>query len=324
MTRIHSIDYLKFLIASCVVWAHAVLLSGHFHVPTYLFGQGLVRNAVPVFAMISGFLLHATHRKGRTARWLTVLGCAYLFWCLVYLPIWLDDSHMSMRDLIYQLIFGPLHLWYMAALVVAVAMVMAVLRLASSERVAQYWLAGSAVVLLLTGSAIQSVDFYTSIDMPLNSYRNGAFVEYPFVAMGYLLAGLIRQKGLDWLPRARVLWLILAGLAVLRLIEAAFSLHYAGLSPAAPPELPPLAVAFCATLLLAMMRTPLPAPRAPLGMISMFVYFLHYIVILTMLSIGIDNVWLLTATGVAIPALATYALIWTLGIVRPLLQQSDR
>lgn len=305
MTRIHAIDLLKLVIATAVVWAHAVLLGGHIDVPNYVFGQGLVRTAVPGFALISGFLFFATHRRGNTGRWLMTLGCAYLFWSLVYLPIWLP-GHVSLWQLIGLLILGPIHLWYMAALVVAIAMLAGLLALIPDRARAHRWLLGSAVALLIFGNSLQAIDFFTGLDLPLNAYRNGILLEYPYAAFGYLLAARLQTQGLDSLPRARTLWLITGALAVLRLGEATLSLQYFGLSFAAPPEFLPLAVGFIVSFFLSVLRTPFPefAPGIgqKLGLVSMFIYFLHYLLILIGLHLGLNNLWLLVPMGTLIPA----------------------
>lgn len=301
MPRLYAIDALKVLLALGVVWAHAVLLGGHFSEANYLFGQALVRPAVPTFALVSGFLFHFTWRRGTTRRWLAVVGAAYLFWCLVYAPVWLPDTP-DLGHALVRLVFGPLHLWYMAALVLAVAMITAILHWTPGGKVTRRWLLGLAIALLLVGNALQAVKFFTPIDVPLNAYRNGVFVEYPYAAFGFLLAGRVAREGRDWMPSAPRLWLLLAGLAGLRLIEAWLSLHAFGLSPAAPPEFPPLAVAFSLTLAMACLRLDLPKLRLPMPAISMSIYFLHYMVILGTLSLGIHALVPQLLLGAVVPA----------------------
>lgn len=302
MTRLPSIDALKVLLALAVVWAHAVLLGAHFDTLNYLVGQGLVRPAVPTFAMVSGFLFNSTHRRGTTTRWLTTISGAYLLWCLIYAPLWLPEEP-DLAHVFGRLIVGPLHLWYMAALVAAVLLMAAVLRWAPGALAARRWLLGLAVGALLTGSALQAADFFGPVDIPLNAYRNGIFVEFPYAAFGFLLADRVAREGRGWLPPAPRLWLLFAGLAALRLIEARLSLAAFGLSPSAPPEFPPLAVAFSLVLLMATLRTDLPRVPLPLGTLSMAMYFLHYMVVMAALSLGITALGLQLLLGAGVPAL---------------------
>lgn len=311
MTRLPSIDALKFLLALGVVWAHSVLIGQHFSTATYLFGQGLVRAAVPTFALVSGFLFHATSRRGRTWPWLMIMTFAYLMWCLIYAPVWILDEH-DLLHVLGRLVVGPLHLWYMAALIVAVLMIAAVVRLIPDPLAQRRWLLGSAVALLFTGATLQGIDFFTPLDLPLNVYRNGIFVEYPYAALGFLLAAKIQRDGRDWMPGALPLWLLLGLLAALRLGEAWLSLKAFGLSPAAPPEFPPLAMAFSVTLMMAMLRLDLPDWTRRLGKLSMALYFLHYLVLLGALSLGLTSMGAMMVLGVAGPVLLTLLgrLLW--------------
>ena len=99
MTRIHSIDLLKLIVAIGVVWAHATLTVGNFSPAIYVFGQGLVRMTVPIFALISGFLFHSTFRNARIKGWLLRLLAVYLFWCLVYFPFWKAEGTSPTSEL---------------------------------------------------------------------------------------------------------------------------------------------------------------------------------------------------------------------------------
>ena len=304
MTRLPSIDALKFLLALGVVWAHSVLMGQHYSTTNYLVGQGLVRATVPTFALVSGFLFHATGRRGRTMPWLMIMTGAYLVWCLIYAPVWLVGEP-DVLHVLGRLVVGPLHLWYMAALILAVLMIAAVLRLVPDPLAQRRWLLGSALGLALTGATLQGIDFFTPVDLSLNVYRNGIFVEYPYAVLGFLLAGKIEREGSDWMPGALPLWLMLGFLAALRLGEAWLSLRAFGLSPAAPPEFPPLAMAFSVTLMMAMLRLDLPGWLRPLGKLSMAIYFLHYLVLLGALSLGLTSLGTMMALGVAGPILLT-------------------
>ncbi len=308
MTRIHAIDLLKLVVATGVVWAHAVLLSGHVTPATYLFGQGLVRTAVPTFAAISGFLFHSTYRNGKSLRWLTMLLGVYLFWCLIYLPVWLPHP-ATPRALAADVLLGPIHLWYMAALLAALALIALILTLVPDAARARRWLLGLALGGLFTGTLVQSVDFFTGIDVPLNGYRNGLLVEFPYAVFGYLIADRLRREGRDWLPSGLWLGAGLALLALLRLIEAWLSLRWFGLSVVAPPEIPFLAAAFSVAVLLATLRLNIPAPPVNLGFVSMMLYFLHYGVLLGALHLGIGNVTLLLAIGIALPFAAALLIL---------------
>ena len=153
------------------------------------------------------------------------------------------------------------------------------------------------------------MDFFTPLDLPLNAYRNGLLLEFPYAAFGYLIADRLQRRGFEGLPRARSLWLIVGGLALLRVAEAALSLKLVGLSPIAPPEFPPLAVGFVLAVFLAILRSKVPALPPSLGLVTMFIYFLHYLVLLVGLYLGWNQLWILVGMGLVLPTLATFLLL---------------
>lgn len=308
MPRIHSIDVLKLIVATGVVWAHAMLLSQQISVAAYVFGQGLARTLVPTFAVLSGFLFHSTLRHGRARGWLIKLGLFYLFWLVLYLPIWWPDAPTP-GSFVLEMVFGPIHLWYMAALMLALLMLRVVLLLAGDDSRGRRWLLGLGLLCLLCGTALQAVDFFTDVTLSIHVWRNGVFFEFPFVVVGYLVADRIHRRGTGWMPAAGMAWAVLAVLALLRLGEAAVSLRLFGLSIVAPPEFPFLTVAFTLTLLLAVLRTEVPRLPVNIAFLSMMIYFLHFIVLVVALYFGVKSIWALMLLGVGLPVLAGAVLL---------------
>lgn len=308
MSRIHSIDVLKLIIAAGVVWAHATLLTLQGGVAAYVIGQGLVRTVVPTFAVLSGFLFHSTFHHGRARGWLVRLGLFYLVWTALYLPVWWPEDP-TLASVAQELFFGPIHLWYMAALMVALLALRIVLLLAGDDHRGRWWLMALGLVFLLCGTALQAVGFFGEKELSMHMWRNGVFFEFPFVVIGYLVADRIRRRGTDWLPGAKQAWAILGGLALLRLAEAGLSLHLFGLSISAPPEFPFLSAAFSLMVLLAALRTKVPRLPVNIAFLSMMIYFLHFIVLLGALHFGVRSIWALMVLGIAVPMLAGGALL---------------
>ena len=300
MQRIHSLDVLPLVIACGVVWAHAMLMTNHSSVPAYILGQGLARTVVPTFAVLSGFFFYTTLHRRKADDWLLCLLVFYLFWTAVYLPLWWPKPP-SVIAFAEGIVFGSMHLWYMAALLVALTLLKAIVQYAPSAEVARRRLLWTAVPAMLAGTAIQSADFFTDLNLPLNSFRNGLFYEFPFAVFGYLVAERVKRDGLDILPRAAVLWLIVAGLALLRLGEAWLSLQYFGLSIIAPPEFPVLTVAFAVGVVLATLRTRVRAVRVNFAFASMMIYFLHVGFLAIAVRLGIHGILPLMVIGVGMP-----------------------
>ncbi|MEZ5755694.1 MAG: acyltransferase [Paracoccaceae bacterium] len=309
MTRIHSIDLLKLIVAIGVVWAHATLTVGNFSPAIYVFGQGLVRMTVPIFALISGFLFHSTFTNARIKGWLLRLLAVYLFWCLFYFPFWKSEG-TSLTAILEQLVFGPLHLWYMAALGIALALLTVVIKLSHDDAQANRRLLWLAIAGLLLGSALQVVDFLTSFKLPLNAYRNGLFVGFPYAAFGFLIARHIHRHGMARLPGLGPLVAVLLLLALLRMAEAWLALQGFGMTVV--PDFPPLALAFAITTLLVTLRLDLPPAPVNLGFLSMMLYFLHMAVIFAALHFGLDDPTALFFVSAALPGLFGLLLIQAL------------
>ncbi len=308
MQRLHSIDYLKLLIASGIVWAHAIMLSGQSGPVAYVLGQGLVRSVVPTFAVISGFMFHSTLHRGKALRWIAQLSLLYAFWWVAYLPEWLPYVGDT-RNIIKEAILGPLHLWYVVALIIAVAMIAMIRRVAGagqSGRLVLFWI---ALICLLIGTGLHAARYFAEADMSIHYHRNGPFLIFPYAALGYLLADRLNRRGDGWVPSLRTGCTILLGLAVLRIAEAWLALRLFGMSYDAPPEFPLLAAAFSAMILLVALRVRMPRASVNLSFLSMLIYFLHFLVVVMLLDMGVTDVTLLMALGIAVPALLGMAMI---------------
>lgn len=308
MSRIHSIDYLKLIIASGIVWAHVMMMLGQGTAVDYVLGQGLVRIVVPTFAVISGFLFYSTLQRGKALRWIMQLMVVYVFWWLAYLPAWLPYVG-DMRTIIKEAIFGPLHLWYVVALIISVTMIAVIQRMAGTGRRGRRALFWIALGCLLIGTGIHSVEYFSDEHMSVHLYRNGPFRIFPYAALGYLVADRLYREGDGWVPSLRAGCRILLGLALLRIGEAWLTLILFGASFDAPPEFPFLAAAFSAMFVLVALRLRLPAPPVNLAFLSMLIYFLHFMVVVTAMDHGVENVLGLTVLGVAVPVLLGLGMI---------------
>lgn len=309
MTRIHAIDYLKVLIASFVVLAHSGLFVQDVGPEGYVVGFAILRASVPTFALISGFLLHSTWHHGRVRLWLAKLLVAYLAWVAFYLPVWWP-SPATFGAVAVELIFGPLHLWYLSALMLAVGMLVGVLSLIPDRARARRVLLWTAVAALIAGTAAQVLIFFTPLELPLNAYRNGVFVEYPYAAFGFLLADRIQRKGDDALPSLRTAGLLLAGMTALRLGEVGIYMTIYGPSLNFPPEFPFLAAAFSVAILLFTLRLRLPEPPVNLAFVAVMVYFLHIFLMLVGMKFGVSGLWELAAVGFFGSVLVALVLLW--------------
>lgn len=301
MRRIPSIDYLKLLLAAGVVLAHSILIQNNIVSWSFLIGNGVLRSLVPAFSVLSGYCLYVTYQRGKARKWILGLIMIYVFWTIFYMPLWIR-SVTGVSDVMRNLVWGPMHLWYVAGLIVAGLFLIALLRL--GDRLG--WGLWPALVLALALALVGSINAYRAFffypDMPLEYYRNGLTVIFPFSAAGYAIASYVDRRGLDALPRAGVIWALVAVFFALRLAEAVYAMRY-GISPRSLPEFPLFAYPAALLLFLGFLRTNLPQPTQNLSLWSASIYFLHIFVIVVIRHFGSNSLALYFVAGVTVPVI---------------------
>ena len=208
-------DLLKFIMSIFVVAIHAHFLKGN-EIADMLISDVFGRIAVPFFFTAAAFFLfrhidEPTFGK-RVARYLTKMGLLYIICTFIYVPAIIDwnKGKVSLFKW-FKLIFfegSYRQLWFLPALVFAVALVYALCRMGISTKV----IFAFSVPLYIVGCAFHS--FYKPlitfefIDEFAKGYynifgttRNGIFFGFIYVALGALLAthSLKLKKPVAWL-----------------------------------------------------------------------------------------------------------------------------
>ena len=313
--RVHSLDYLKLLMALFVALGHSGVLTADVSVTKFVIGNGILRNAVPVFSLVSGYFLHAVVMRGKGRAWLRKALWLYSFWFAVYLawalivaPEWLMPNLSTPRAVAGLYVWGYLHLWYVVGLFVAGAMVLAMLRLGRATG----WGHGPLVVLAVFCAVAGCVMEYLSITgtwpIPTHRYRNGIFIIYPFAALGYLLADRVARQGLAGLPRARVMGPLAGAALVLMMAEAWLVARNYGIGNEQFTEIPVSAYLCAPAAFVFFLRMNLPRPVLNLGYLSAAIYFLHAMIEVTAGEMGVANPYMVFLLGVAVPCVAALLL----------------
>jgi len=185
-----TLDYLKIVLAACVVGIHANFLHdvnpniSHF-LTSYLF-----RLAVPLFFMINGFyFLRILIQPQKFLAWfLRILGL-YLIWMALYWPFYKFSLH---KPIDYGLTFliGFYHLWYVIATLCCGLIFMILRKLPDKGMIALL------VLCFVTGLSLQYLGAYhvfhgTKLDSTLNYfpvYRNALSFGLPFFGSGVFIA----------------------------------------------------------------------------------------------------------------------------------------
>ena len=209
-TRNATIDLFRVIAIFGVIIVHTdpvtrkVFTSAPEHLANLMI-TGAGRLAVPFFFVVSGYFFGCKLREGASplplfARYAKRLLRIWALWSLIYLliPLRLGQwqhlgwwpavvgqfRHMATHPLLIVFVGGKGHLWFLMALVMALAMV------AICERLRARWLfyvLGAALYVcgLLTGLYANTA---AGLSMPFDP-RNGPFMSALLVACGYWIAG---------------------------------------------------------------------------------------------------------------------------------------
>jgi hypothetical protein len=192
MQRNISLDVLKLTMALMIVGLHTRFMFDVNPLIGYLLVNGLFRIAVPVFLLINGYYFFITIQKGMFLIWLKRLLILYIIWMIFYSLYWLPIGSLNLHSiskLVFTILFGYFHLWYVAGLVGAGA-VLYYLKTLPSKKLILIALSTFLVSVLFQYSGNYHLINNSFIDKLLNienSNRNFLLFSFPFFCIGYLI-----------------------------------------------------------------------------------------------------------------------------------------
>ena len=303
MYRIHSLDYLKLVLAVLVAFGHTYWLQSHNNAVTFAVGNGLLRVMVPVFCIVAGYFLHSAAMRGAGVRWLNRVLGLYMFWMLIYVPFWLNEVN-GLTSLIKTLLLGYYHLWFMAGILVAGFLLLALRRLSHliSYQLEVPVLIAAAAFCALAGIAMEYVNISGLVDVGVRKYENGLFMCFPFVVLGYLYGRRVLLRGAAGaMPARRLVLIALAvGMAGL-LLEASMARLLWG--DQIMLDIPVTSYLAAPALFLTTMGTEMPASPIRLDPISAAIYFMHVLMLNLAHAAGITHLGGLMLFAVGGPTL---------------------
>jgi len=305
--RIHSLDYLKLGLAVLVAFAHTYWLQTNMTPRLFMIGNGLMRVMVPTFCIVAGYFLYSAVARGKGVKWLWRVAALYLFWMAVYLPFWLDQVH-GLGSLVKTLAWGYFHLWFMAGILVAGAVILLLRGFARKLAPAYEYriLLAAVAVCAVIGLVLQYVALSGVMQIGVKKFSNGLFMCFPFVAIGYLCGRRVARLGMEGLPPR---WLVLActlGGAGLLMIEA--WLVQVWRSDQVMLDIPVSAYVAAPALFMATLGTAMPPPPIRLDPISAMIYFMHVMALFLANALGVRDLAGLMLFGVGLPTLAALLL----------------
>ncbi|MEF9603614.1 acyltransferase family protein [Paracoccus sp. PXZ] len=307
MHRIHSLDYLKLGLAVVVAFAHTYWLQSHMTPRLFMIGNGLMRVMVPTFCIVAGYFLYSAVARDKGNKWLARVGALYLFWMVIYLPFWLNEVH-GVVSLIKTLAWGYFHLWFMAGILVAGAVILLLRGFARKVAPAYEYriLLAVAAVCAAIGLVLQYVALSGIVHIGVKKFSNGLFMCFPFVAIGYLCGRRVARLGMEGLPpRPLVLAATVAGAG---LLMAEAWLVQAWRSDQVMLDLPISSYVAAPALFVAVLGTSMPQPPIRLDPISAMIYFMHVMALQLANAVGVRDLLGLMLFGVGLPTLAALLL----------------
>lgn len=315
MRRIHSLDYLKTFLALFVVLAHTNWIQNNMTPGLFVFGNGLMRMLVPLFCIIAGYFLNVSVMRGKTGKWLWRVMALYLFWMAAYAPIW-QGQVTGLRSLLTTLLWGFFHLWFLIGLFFGGLMVVALdwmgRRVAPAR--AAWFVILPAVVCGVVGLAMQYASLAGLADIAVQRYRNGVFMCFPFVAIGFLLAGHILRRGVAAIPSRSVI-LALVGVGLVALCAEAW-LVQAWVGLGVMIEVPISTYLAVPVIFLLALQVELPPQPVDLGLVSASIYFLHIWAFRLAERLDVHHLFGLMLFGVGLPTLVALIYGAVMGRVR--------
>ena len=302
MRRIHSLDYLKTFLALFVVLAHTNWIQNNMSTGLFVFGNGLMRMLVPLFCIIAGYFLHISIARGKTGKWLWRVMALYLFWMAAYFPIW-KGQVTSPWSLATTLLWGFFHLWFLIGLFfggLAVVIADRIGRLLAPRR-AVWFVVVPAILCALAGIAMHYADLTELARIPVQRYRNGIFMCFPFVAIGYLVSRHVAIRGQAGLPSRRQM-LPLAMLGLCLLVFEAFVVQWR-LGTDVMIEVPAATYLAVPAIFLLALQVEMPPQPVDLGLVSASIYFLHIWCFRLAAYLDVHHLFALMAFGIVLPTL---------------------
>ena len=175
-----SLDILKIFLSFFVVVGHLRPLFEEGSAISPYISDGFCRVLVPCFFLISGvFLMPKLHDKKYFSKYIFQLVVIYLVWSLFYLQFYYQGT--ASITIIGRFLFGWYQLWYMPALFSGAIILFFATKWVKND----IYLSILVLFIYFIGHALD-VTRVTS-NVMAHFYRNGFFIGFPFLYMGYLI-----------------------------------------------------------------------------------------------------------------------------------------
>ena len=188
MERNVTLDYFKLLLSFLVITIHVDPLFHPESLGGWLVSNGLARIAVPCFFIINGYyLVRKIDNWKAIKKYLGHLIVVYVVWTLVYLRFYLGSPYMDTELYLEFIFLGYDHLWYVPGLISGVLLLFGAKKLIKNDKA----LLIIGLVIFIAGYWFEPYRYKTF------SFRNGLFLGFPFITMGYYICKYDLEKKIN-------------------------------------------------------------------------------------------------------------------------------
>lgn len=177
----NSIDYIKGLACLLIIGSHCFPLFQN-DTANFYYGQWFFRFCVPFFFVSTGYFF-AKMSIGKKTTYIRRIAVLYVISSVLYLPLILKSSLIS---IVYQLVYGFTHLWYLSALLIGLLCILLLDRYIGRKKYI-------FIALLLIGIVLD--EYYKLFDINilnkgakavqyLGGARNAFFFAIPLLLIG--------------------------------------------------------------------------------------------------------------------------------------------
>lgn len=295
MERNVTLDFFKIFLSILVITIHIGPLTASYPHLNWLISQGIARIAVPCFFIINGYYLVKKIGDFKAMKkYVLHLLLIYLVWSAIYISLYIQQ--FDLIALLEYCVFGILHLWYVIALIGGCIIFFILRKIVKNDNI----LLILSVILLLIGVLLESLR-----GDHLFVVRNGLFIGFPFVFLGYY----IYTK--DLVKKAKDIYLI--PLIVLSFVTLCIESSFArplGFSH----DLYFSLIIFCPAILLFVFKHSHYKKNNTyltyLGSLASAIYFIHYFVIIKLADIEMPYMVLRFAIVLLLSAFLSVLIIY--------------
>lgn len=189
MERNVTLDYFKIFFSILLITAHIYYpyQAGKFYIGWYI-PEGIARIGVPFFFLVNGYYFAKKINDYKAIKkYLGHLFIIYTTWFIIYLRpfIYRTEEFYIIDDLridvlLEKYFWGIFHLWYLPALITGIILLVLCKKLIKKNLP----IVIISIFLYIIGYILEPMR------TDLSNFRNGLFIGFPFIAIGYCLRSI--------------------------------------------------------------------------------------------------------------------------------------